>query len=130
MGRGWTPSTAAASASFNGRETAALDQSRFVGVKGKSDVRQAVRQCLQKLRGVLVILEPKNEIVRIPHDNYVAGGVLLSPQVRPQVENIVEIHVRKERRNDRSLWRAHGCCRPLTILRYPRLQPFTDQTEY
>src|SRR6185312_7849607 len=45
-------------------------------------------------------------------------------------ENIVQVDVRKQRRDYCSLRRAHLRFRPLTVFRYSGFQPFLDQAEH
>jgi hypothetical protein len=61
----------------------------------------------QKLPGLLLVLEAHHGIVGIPHDDDVAARMPPPPLVNPKVVGVVQVDVRKERRNRRALWRAH-----------------------
>jgi hypothetical protein len=79
--------------------------------------------------GVGFVLEANDEVVGIPHDDHVARGLAPSPAFGPEVEDVMQVDVGKQRRDHRALPRP-----PLTDRRDPvfqdaRLQPFLDQAD-
>ena len=48
--------------------------------------------------------KPEDIVIRVSDDNDVASRALLAPGVHPQVEHVMQIDVRKQRRSHRSLW--------------------------
>ena len=85
--------------------SAKLDQPRLVGVKTEPE---PARRCLEigkePLRVVLV-LEADDGVIRIAHDDHVAGRASLPPLVDPQIVDVVEVDVRQERADHRALRR-------------------------
>ena len=53
--------------------------------------------------GIGLALEPHDDIVRIAHNDHVAGGFPLSPAVGPEVEGVVQVDIREQRRDHRPL---------------------------
>jgi hypothetical protein len=43
------------------------------------------------------VLEARDDVVGIPHDDHIAGGIAPPPLLRPKVENVVQVDVRKQR---------------------------------
>ena len=68
------------------------------------------------VRHRLAVLESQDEIVRVPNDDDIARGMPPPPLLRPQVEDVVQVHVGKQRRDHRSLRCTHRTsatiCRP------------------
>ena len=52
----------------------------------------------QKLHGVGVILKSNNGVVCVTHDNDVATCAARTPLLNPEIEYVVQVDVRKERR--------------------------------
>jgi hypothetical protein len=46
------------------------------------------------------VLESKYIIVGVPNDNDIASRALFAPDVHPQVEHVMQIDIREQRRND------------------------------
>jgi len=47
--------------------------------------------------GIVLMLESDDNIVGIPYDDHVAGGLTSSPTLGPKVEEIMEVDVREQR---------------------------------
>ena len=47
--------------------------------------------------GVGLVLEADDDVVGIAHDDHVAGGLAPSPALGPQVEDVVQVDVGKQR---------------------------------
>ena len=75
------------------------------------------------------VLEPEDIVIRVSDDNDIASRALLAPGVHPQVEHVMQIDVRKQRRNHRTLRSTHLRVLPFAFLHHSRLQPFLDQPE-
>jgi hypothetical protein len=48
------------------------------------------------------VLETDNDVVGIPHDDDLTSGVALTPPVCPEVEEVMEVDIGQQRRNDSS----------------------------
>jgi hypothetical protein len=47
--------------------------------------------------GVVLVLETGNQVVGVPHDDHVAGGLAPSPACGPQIEAVMQVDIGKER---------------------------------
>ena len=72
---------------------------------------------------------PHDDIVRVAHDDHVAGGFPLSPAFGPEVEAVVQVDIRKQRRDDRPLPGSPFTDSHDLIFENARLQPFLDQAD-
>jgi hypothetical protein len=88
----------ATACSSRGGEPPGLDQPRLARVQFQPELREPAAQLVQEPLSVLLILEPDDEVVREPHDNDLAVRVALPPPIGPQVKDVVQVHVREQRR--------------------------------
>jgi hypothetical protein len=79
------------------REAAELDQAGFVWMQVQAELREAPSEFLKAAFGIGAVLEPHDEIVRVPDDDRIALCVVLSPVLSPQIEYVVEKYIRQER---------------------------------
>ena len=61
------------------------------------ELRQPFPECLQKPLGLASVLESQHEIVRVPHEYYLAVRRVFPPGFDPQIENVMQVHVRQQR---------------------------------
>src|SRR5277367_2747284 len=70
----------------------------------------------KELLSFVPMLEANDRVVRIAHDDHVAGGASLPPLVDPLIIDMMEVDVRQERADDRALRRPlampSGRCLP------------------
>ena len=71
-------------------------------MKRQGVFRHAPFEIRQKPYGIGAVLEPYDSVVGVSHDDHFAAGVALSPLLGPEIENIVEIDVGQQRRDDLS----------------------------
>src|SRR5918995_6727245 len=83
-----------------------LDQPRLALVQPQIELREPLAKTSPEPLGVPTMLESHHEVVRITHDDHLAARVTTSPLVDPQVKDVVQVHVRQERRDRRPLRRA------------------------
>jgi hypothetical protein len=74
-------------------------QKCFPVMKFEPKLRQPFLELAQELLGLGLVLKSHNKIIGVPHRDEVPGRNLLPPCVHPQIEGIVQIDVRKQRRN-------------------------------
>jgi hypothetical protein len=79
-----------------GRIASELDQARLVGVQFEVETFQARLEGGQEAFRFVAVLEAEHEVVDIAHDDHIATRVSTPPCVYPQVEDVVEIDVRKQ----------------------------------
>ena len=68
-------------------------------------------------------------VVRVAHDNHVAGGASLPPLVDPLIINMMKVDVRQERADDRALWRPLLRFDQASIFEHACRQPFGNQPD-
>ena len=95
-----------------GGEPPELDQPRLLGVQLQAELREPCAKIGQEPLGVIPVLEAHHEVVGEAHDDHVTARVPTPPLVGPQVEDVVQVDVRKQRRNRRPLRSALLGLRP------------------
>src|SRR5205085_12296842 len=85
------------------RKSSELDEPGLLGMQRQRILRQLRAQLVQKTPGIAFVLEPDDEVIGIAHDDHVARGLALPPVFGPVIENVVQIDIRKKRRDDRPL---------------------------
>ena len=77
-----------------------LDQAGLVRVERQRELLKPHTHCIEEATGVVLMLEAGHQIIGIAHDNHVAGSLVPSPALAPQVEDVVQVDVGKQ-------WRRH-----------------------
>jgi hypothetical protein len=108
------------------RMNAESNQSRFVGMYLEAEALQALLEIGPETDRVGFVLEAHHEIVSVAHDDHLAACSPLSPLLYPQVEDVMKVDVRKERRDRRSLRRSFIRRRPLSTLESSGGKPLLD----
>jgi hypothetical protein len=65
----------------------------------QSELPESFLEFLPAPLGIRLVLESEHDVVREPDDYHVAAGMLGAPRPDPQVEGVVEIDVREQRRD-------------------------------
>ena len=112
-----------------GREAPELDQPRFLVVQPQPELREPLAKLGEEPLGVVPMLEAHHSVVSEPHSDDIAARLATPPLVDPQVEDVMQVHVRKQRRDRRPLRRSLQRLRPFPILDDPRAEPFLDQAQ-
>jgi predicted XRE-type DNA-binding protein len=97
------------------REWTKLGQSRFLRMHLQPEFRQPPLKLSQKSLRFRPMLESHYEIVVVADQNYVPARYFLAPGLRPQIENIMRVYVRQQRRNNRSLRSPYRRLRPRAL---------------
>jgi len=113
--------------SIRRREASELDQPRLLRMDLQTKLGQPLPKISQEPLCFRLVLKTGDEIVGVANDDDIAPRDFLPPDLHPQVEDIVQIHVGEQRRNHCPLWRTHRRLRPFAIFRDPGLQPFLNQ---
>jgi hypothetical protein len=66
-------------------------------------ISQSFRQCGAQCQCVLFVLQTHHEVVGVANDVHLTARVPLSPLLEPQIEHVVQIHVRQQGTDDPSL---------------------------
>src|SRR6516225_311445 len=112
---------------IEGSPRAELDQPGLVRVQLQPELGEPLTQGGQELLRLGAMLKSNNEVVRVTHDDDIAGRLRLPPLLDPQVEHIVQVDVGHQRANAAALHRTGGTLRSDPILQHAGLQPFTDE---
>src|SRR5208283_4317701 len=111
------------------REAAELNQAGLVRMKRQRELLQPVAHRLPEAASVALMLEADDDVVGIPDHDHVARGLAPSPALSPEIEDIVQVDVREQRRDHRAL------ARPLFLYRHDPVfenagpQPFLNEPE-
>jgi hypothetical protein len=79
------------------RQAAEFDPAGFLWMPFQAELGEAPPKLLEAPFGIGTVLEPHDEISRVPDDDDVALGVAFSPVLSPQVEYVVQENLRQER---------------------------------
>ena len=82
------------------RKRTKLQQARFLGMQFELELSESLLQFRLEPFGIRLHLEAHHDVIGEAHDDHVAARPLLTPRLDPQVEDIMEVDVRQERRND------------------------------
>ena len=74
-----------------------LDQARLLGVQLQGELRESFAQIAQEPLRVIPMLKAHHEVVGETHDDHIAVRVPASPLVGPQIEDVMQVDVRKQR---------------------------------
>src|SRR5690606_35334427 len=112
------------------RVPAELDEPRLVLVQLQLELPQSPAEVLEEPPSILLVFEAHHEVVGEPHDDEIATRMPPPPLVRPEVEDIVQVEVRQERRLRRALRGSHLARRPPTAIHDPGAQPLLDEANH
>ena len=87
------------------REAAELNQAGLVRMKRQRELLQPVAHRLPEAASVALMLEADDGVVGVPDHDHVARGLAPSPALSPEIEDIMEVDVREQRRDHRTLAR-------------------------
>src|SRR5579859_4770634 len=79
--------------SIRRREAPELDQSRLLRMDLQSKLRQPFLELPQEPLCICLVLKAGDEIVGVADDDNVAARDFLPPDLYPQVEDIMQVHV-------------------------------------
>jgi hypothetical protein len=113
--------------SVSDRERSELQKPRFVGMQFQAELSKPLGEFRQKLLGIRFALEANHDVVRVPHDNHIAARLLSTPCLSPQIEDVMEIDIRQQRRCTAALRRPFLHAYSFPILQHARVQPFLDE---
>src|SRR5215469_550958 len=119
-----------AALSILGRIRPELQQPGFVGVQLQPELAQSFGEFLPEPLGIGPLLESEHDVIGVAHDDHVAASLLVTPHPDPQVEYVVEINVREQRRNATTLRGSLFHPHSLPILQHARVQPFLDEPHH
>ena len=88
------------------RERPELQEPRFVGMQFQAERLKLLGGFSQKPPGIRFTLKSNHGVVRVPHDDDIAMCVFSTPRLDPEIEDVMEVNIRQQRRCTSALWRA------------------------
>src|ERR1700682_3674698 len=82
------------------RSAAELDQTGLVRMQGQRKLRQPIPQFRLKPLGIGLVLKAGNDVVGIAHQDDVSLGMVASPPLRPEIEDVMQVNVRQQGRGN------------------------------
>jgi len=80
-----------------GSKLAKLDEPGLCRVQAQREPRQTLLEIFQEVLRVPSMLEADDTVVGIADDDHVAGGMAPTPLLNPEIVDVVEVYVRKQR---------------------------------
>ncbi len=106
-----------------------LNQARLVRVQFQPELAQALLPLQEEPLRVGAMFESRDNVIRVPDHDCVAGGVMLAPVPDPQVEDLMQVDVRQQWRDHCPLRCPYFRLRPFPVLGDPGPQPFPDEAQ-
>jgi len=78
-------------------EPAKLNQPSLVGMQSQPELLHASMKLAKESLGIVAVLESHDEVVCVSDNDDIARSISNPPLLYPQVENVVEVHIRKQR---------------------------------
>src|SRR4030088_3695753 len=88
------------------RSAAELDQTGLVRMQGQRKLRQPIPQFRLEPLGIGLVLKAGNDVVGIAHQDDVSLGMVASPPLGPQIEDVMQVDVRQQGRGNAAPRRA------------------------
>ena len=108
-------------------EPAELDEAGFVGVQLQGERGQPRLQVAQKPLCIPLVLESDHEIIGVTHDDGVTDRSGAPFLLEPQVEDVVQVDVRQNRRDNRALRGAPQVIPPFALFHDAGIEPLDNQ---
>ena len=105
------------------------EQACLFGVQLQEEAPQSPTEFPKEVPRVCFFLKSNNEVVGVPHGDDLAAGMPLPPLLDPQIDGVVQIDVRKERRYRRPLRSTYQTTLDFPILQHTRGHPFLDEPQ-
>jgi hypothetical protein len=83
--------TEASSAAVRNRVPTKLDEPRLIGMKVQAKASEPYLEIGKELLCFVPVLEANDGVVRVAHDNNVAGGASLPPLVDPLIIDMMKV---------------------------------------
>ena len=77
--------------------TPEFNQACLVRVEVQPERPHAVLPVVEEPLRVCPVLESRDDVIGIPDDNHIAGRRLTPPSPDPEVEHVMQVHVREQR---------------------------------
>ena len=93
-------------------------------MESQTELAQPAFKVVKELFRILPVLKSNHEVIRVSHDNRVSVRLLRTPfPVKPEVEDVVEVNICQNWRNNRSLGSPPKVVLPLAPVHDASVQP-------
>ena len=97
-------------------------------MESQTELAQPSFKVVKELFRILPVLKSNHEVIRVAHDNRVSVRLLRTPfPVKPEVEDVVQVNICQNWRNNRSLGSSPEVVLPLAPVHDASVQPLGDQ---
>jgi hypothetical protein len=97
-------------------------------MESQTELAQPSFKVVKELFRILPVLKSNHEVIRVAHDNRVSVRLLRTPfPVKPEVEDVVQVNICQNWRNNRSLGSSPKVVLPLAPVHDASVQPLGDQ---
>jgi hypothetical protein len=110
------------------RMASELEKPRLLRVQLQLELLHTFFQFRPEPFGLVLELESNQGIVGITHHDHIAVRTLLTPCLNPEIEDVMEVEIRQQRRCTATLRRAFLRERSHSLFQHARVQPFLDET--
>src|SRR5260370_22916098 len=104
-----------------------LDKPRLLRVQLQLELLHSFLQFRPEPFGIVFELKSNQGVVGITHHDYIAVRTPLTPCLDPEIEDVVEVDIRQQRRCTSALWPAYLRQRSHSLSQHPRVPPFLDK---
>jgi len=108
---------------------AKFKQAGLVPMQFESEFLEPLSHRVPEALGICLQLKACHDVIGITHKDDLAFGLSLSPLLRPQVKDLVQVHVGQQGRYDCALRGSHVTALPLPFFQYARLEPLAHQAD-
>jgi len=77
-----------------------LDHARLLRVQFQPELSQPLPKFFQETFCFGPLLEPQHRVVGVAHDDDIAARLLLPPLLHPEIQDVMQVEIRQDRRND------------------------------
>ena len=109
------------------RMASELEKPRLLRVQFQLELLHSFCKFLPESFGLVFEFESNHDVVGVTHHDHIAVRTLLPPCLNLEIEDVMEVDIRQQRRCTSALWRARIHERSLTLFQHARVQPFLDE---
>jgi len=106
---------------------AKIEEPGLLGVQRQPEPLESLREDRQDPPRIRLMLEDEHEVVGVAHERRATAKARPDLSLEPAVEDLVEVDVRQDGRDDSALRRAGGRRVVRAALHYARIQPLADR---
>ena len=109
------------------RMASELDKPRLLRVQFQLELLHSFLQFRPEPFSIALELESNHSVVGVAHHDHIAVRTLLTPCLNPEIEDVMEVDIRQQRRCTSALRRTCLRERSHSLFQHARVQPFLDE---